>query len=634
MLRGNTKVTAPIARSKLLTLGSAGFALALILSVFIFARATYGEFRWIAPIAAAAVNLCIVAMGAWLTGAPAKQTDRVVQEPGTGTRNVTRLVFWRRQVSRACMWLRAVCWWPWLVVLSASGALLLCAATGFIFDRRPLAQSPNARTVMTVGCCMALALALATLIVERAFAAQVTRNRANLLIAGMLRALLIVTLVGAACAALDAWQGVDARWLAIVGASLPAAIACEFLLRVVANWFTPPEVGAAPLTPVSSAIARWLTRPHATPAELGEALHRRYGIDLRQNWVISSTVRLLPGACVAFVAAAWLLSGVSVLQSDQRAVYERFGAAVSVWQPGLHVGFPWPFGHTRLLENGAVHQIVISNIGGDAGDARAAAPLVAADARTPEQLDRMWDVAHPWETTQVIAGGKGHQQNFEVVNADVRIDYRIGQTDAAARASQYRFNDAPSLIRSIGSREVLRYLASHTLDVLVETRQTVIADAIRQAVAQQLDALGSGIEVLAVVLESVHPPAGASAAWHNVQASQIRAVASVAQARGLAATVVGSARESATSGIDAASASAAETLSAARARQISFTADIAAQSAGGQAFPFEYYLHALQKGLQSANLTVIDDGLVGGHRATIDLRAYNAGDAAGAKRLY
>ncbi|WP_377690352.1 SPFH domain-containing protein [Paraburkholderia dipogonis] len=450
----------------------------------------------------------------------------------------------------------------------------------------------------------------------------------------MLRALLIVTLAGAACAALDAWQAVDARWLAILIALLPAAMACEFLLRVMASWFTPPEVRARPLATASSTIAHCLTRPYATPAELGEALHRRYGIDLRQNWVISSTVRLLPGACVGFVAAAWFLSGVSVLQPDQRAVYERFGAPVTVWQPGLHVGLPWPFGRTRVLENGAVHQIVISAVSGDAGDTGAAAPLVAADARTPEQLDRMWDVAHPWETAQVIAGGKAHQQNFEVVNADVRIDYRIGQNDAAARASQYRFTDAPSLIRSIASREVLRYLASHTLDVLVETRQTVIADAIRQAVARQLDALGSGIEVLAVVIESVHPPAGASAAWHNVQASQIRAVASVAQARGLAAKVVGSAHESATTGIDAASASAAETLSAARARQISFAADIAAQSAGGQAFPFEYYLHALQKGLQSANLTVIDDRLVGGSRATIDLRAYNAGDAAGAKRLY
>ena len=52
---------------------------------------------------------------------------------------------------------------------------------------------------------------------------------------------------------------------------------------------------------------------------------------------------------------------------------------------------------------------------------------------------------------------------------------------------------------------------------------------------------------------------------------------------------------------------------------------VAAQ-AGGPAFVLEYYLHNLQKGLQNAHVTVIDDRLVEGNRATIDLRSYGAGD--------
>jgi hypothetical protein len=42
---------------------------------------------------------------------------------------------------------------------------------------------------------------------------------------------------------------------------------------------------------------------------------------------------------------------------------------------------------------------------------------------------------------------------------------------------------------------------------------------------------------------------------------------------------------------------------------------------------------SLQKGLVDAQATVIDDRLMQGNRATIDLRPYGAGNAAGAKRI-
>lgn len=632
MQRGEVEVAGFGSRNILVTLAGASFGLGALLTVVVFARATWTEFRWLCPIAAAALNVGLVALGAQRSSAPARHRASATGQAITWT--LLRPTSWRAAIALAGKRLRMIRGWPWLVILCGALTLLLCVATWIVFERRPPAVSPNARTVVTLACGAALALAFVTLIAERFFAAEASRSAAGVPLAVALRALLFVTLAGAASAALFAWSRADARWLALVAALLPAAIACEFVLRAVLMWFSPPGVGSAPLDVVNSAIGRLLMRPLASSGTLGETMRHRFGIDLRQSWVIRSTLRMAPVACVTLVVVAWLLSGVSVLQPDQRAVYERFGAPAAVWQPGPHVGLPWPFGRARLLENGAVHQVVVSSAGGDAGVANVAAPLIHADARTPEQLDRLWDVAHPWETTQVIAGGNGKRQNFEIVSADVRLDYRIRQDDAAARASQYRFADAPALIRAIASREVVRYLASHALDALVQTRQTVIADAIRQSVQQQFDTLGSGIEVVAVVIESVHPPAGASSAWHNVQAAQIRAAASVAQARGLAATVVGSAQETAAASIDTASAAAAETLSAAQARQTTFTADVAARQAGGPAFPFEYYPHALQKGLQNANLTVIDDRLVGGNRATIDLRAYNTGDAAGAKRLY
>ncbi|WP_322053910.1 protease modulator HflK [Paraburkholderia bannensis] len=610
-----------------------------VLTFFVCLRSSWAELRWLAPLTAMWLDVMLVAIGCErnmmvMAGAARKQTSR---DARPATWNPLKRATWRAIAGWTWGRLRVVRWWPWCVLAGALGSLMLCAATVFVFDRHAAATGTQVRNIMALACGTVLAMAFVTLVIERVIAARVPVQHADTVLAGALRIALVVALACAASAGLYLWRGVDSRWLAMAIALLPALVASEFAVRATLAWFTPPRASASSLALVDSTVVHWLVRPPASPAELGESLRSRFGIDLRQSWVVHSTLRMLPAACVALVAAGWLLSGVTILQPEQRAVYERFGAPRAVWQPGLHMGLPWPFGLARVIDNGAVHQIVVSDIADVANvadRASIAAPLIPADARAPEQLDRLWDVAHPWETSQVIAGANAQQQNFEIVSADVRLDYRIGASEADARAALYRAANIADVTRAIANREIVRYLASHTLDALVEARQTVIADAIRQATQQQLDRLGSGIEVTAVVIESVHPPAGASAAWHGVQAAQIRTAASVAEAHGLAATLVGTAHEQAQASVAEANASAAETLSAAHIQQTTFSADIAAQQAGGPAFAFEYYLRNLQQGLQNANLTVIDDRLVSDKRATIDLRSFNAGDAAGARKLF
>lgn len=493
-----------------------------------------------------------------------------------------------------------------------------------------LAQAP----LFVAGAC-ALALAFGVLLVERIYAHDGKRAASALALSALLRVLLVAALGAAASVALSAYAAMSPTWLVRSVAVLSGAVAIELAARAAWAWFSAPVPQPDETWTLASTIAQTL-RPRARPlAALDEQLRARYGIDLRQNWALQSFARLLPLTLGVMLLAGWLLGGVTILGPDQRAVYERFGAPVAVWQPGLHVGLPWPFGRARVIDNGAIHQLIVSGSAGDdpaAGQrATPAAAAVPADGRTPVQLDRLWDVAHPWETTQVIAGTSSDQQAFQVVSADVRLDYRIGLSDAAARAALYRAVDLDQTVRAIANREVVRYLASRTLPALLDTPQTAMAATLRGVVQHELDRAIGGIEVVAVVIESVHPPAGAAAAYHGVQAAQIRAEASVVEARGFAAATVGGAQREALEAIAQGSANGADALAAARVQQASFDADVIAQGLGGPAFAFEYYLHALQKGLQNANLTVIDDRLASGNRATFDLRPLTPATAKGVR---
>jgi regulator of protease activity HflC (stomatin/prohibitin superfamily) len=602
--------------------------LGAMFAVLSFAWVLPLDVRWYAPLACVWLDVFIIANGARLAA-----QGRSVRVRTANWRLFARTA-WRaarRQHGSAAFFVavRSISWQPWGVLASAGVAMLATAAAWLPLPPATLMRALVAPAWPIANGAILMMVAFATLIAERSFQAQADRSSSCASIARTLRASLAVTLLAAASSAWLAYFGNTPDWLLRVATGFSVAIALELALRAALLLFVAPgnraRIAKVPTSTIASLI-RWRPSPLAA---FGAALQQRYGIDFRQNWALSSFVRLLPAAAAAVVVGGWLLTAVAVLSPEQRAVYERFGKPAAVWQPGLHVGLPWPFGKVRLVDNGAVHQLIVS---GGADNSSVAAPSVHADDPAPDALNRLWDVSHPWETSQLIAGASGDQQNFRIVSADVRLDYRIGASDADARAALYRASDAESVVRAIANREVVHYLASHTLESLLETRQTAIADAMRTNVQRQLDRLGAGIEVVAVVIESIHPPAGAAGAYHAVQAAQVRAQASVARARAYAATELGDAREQAERAVAQAQGSAAEAHSRARSQQIDFDADVDATRLGGPAYAFEYYLRKLQNGLHDAHLTVIDDRLAQGNRATLDLRAYPAGDLAGIAR--
>ncbi|WP_412026264.1 protease modulator HflK [Burkholderia cepacia] len=615
----------PAGRDALVAVAGAAALLVAALGTLSAVDVLPADLRWCAPLASAWCNVFVVAIGVLLAG----RARRHPPEESAASLLVDWLgsAFRRKQEPEHHdnPWpaiAAAIDWRPWAVTagaaLSVALAMLAWQPPSPVMLIRAMA-APEPTLAAGAAC---IVLAFLTLVSERHHAAAAGGSAVAASLTRVLRVALVTALAGAIAAAWFAFQHRAADGLVHAVALLNAAVAAELAIRGVLSWFAVPRGAVVP----TSAIAGLLSRRPSPFASLGAELRHRYGIDLRQSWGWRSFVRLLPGALGATVACAWLLTAVVVLNPEQRAVYERFGAPVAVWQPGLHVGLPWPFGRARIVDNGAVHQVAIA---GSANDGGADARAVPADGPTPERLDRLWDVPHPWDTTQVIAGANGDRQNFQIVNADVRVDYRLGPTDADARAALYRTIDPESTVRVSANRELVHYLASHTLESLLETNQAAMADHLKRAIQQQLDQLQSGVDVISVVIESVHPPTGAAAAFHDVQAAQIRALGSVAQARGFAAGLLGDAQQQALVRVARAEAQAGDTLASARVQRIDFDAEVVAYRLGGPAFPFEYYLDRLQRGLRNARMTIIDDRLADGTRATVDLRNTPAGDLAG-----
>ncbi|WP_460926684.1 protease modulator HflK [Pseudomonas sp. MC6] len=508
------------------------------------------------------------------------------------------------QIGAATLWLGG---WALLVALSIEqvwNLALPAAAVGLS---------------ATVGAALALLLAFGLLVLERQLAQE---NPAQWPEAGSLaqltRVAIISLVLGALCLL---FAGENAVWpvrVSVLMGILPGLVAIELLLRAVLSVFSPRREQLEPTLLARSFVADMLRWPPQPLLALQHELHNRFGIDLRQIWAFSYMRRAFLPVLALVAVVGWLLTGIHEIPLQGRGIYERFGKPVQVFGPGLHTGLPWPLGRVLIVENGVVHELATS-----VGESPAPLQADPAEGPAPITANRLWDASHVNDKSQVIASSRGAQQSFQIVNMDVRFVYRIGLTDQAALAATYNSADVPTLIRSTASRILVHDFASRTLDGLLGEDRVGLGEEIGRAVQSDLQQLNSGVEILATVVEAIHPPAGAANAYHSVQAAQIGAQALISRERGAAAEASNQAQLQASLARDQASANARETSATAQAADLKFTAEQKAYASAGQAFVLEQYLGQLGQGLSKAKLLVLDHRLGGSSNGpTIDLRTF------------
>jgi regulator of protease activity HflC (stomatin/prohibitin superfamily) len=289
-----------------------------------------------------------------------------------------------------------------------------------------------------------------------------------------------------------------------------------------------------------------------------------------------------------------------------------------VLRPGLHLLLPWPFGQVRHVEFGVVHAV---SVGVATGGTAMPPDTSTADGAAPPSTNRLWDQKAASETSYMIASRSAGRESFETVSADIGVLYRIGLDDDSARRALYGVAEPDALVRALSGRLLAQFFANRTLDEVLGARREQVATQLRDSLQAELDAQRSGVEVVALVVESMHPPGGAAAAYRSVQAAQIIASTRQAEETGRAHSTLSVAARDAHDVRDQAHALAAELIGAAESERWQSDADVLAYRDGGRAFLLERYFSNLLPALASAALEIVDDRLGRPDMPIIDLRA-------------
>jgi regulator of protease activity HflC (stomatin/prohibitin superfamily) len=399
-------------------------------------------------------------------------------------------------------------------------------------------------------------------------------------------------------------------------------VCIELCLRASAQWFLPPKDMEDIRAPVASVLAGVISGRSLAPARLGSAIRTQFGMDFSRSWALRFMRAASLPVFLLMLGLCWFLTGVTRVDLNERGSYERLGVPVAMLGPGLHLVLPWPFGVVRHVEYGVIHAESISY------DAQGAASDVTdhstAEGEPPMTANRLWDSEQPSDVSYIIASGDAARQSFETVSASVRVLYRVGLNDAGARDALYATADQAGLLHVLAGRLLSRFFTTRTLPDVLGENQGEISSELKTQLQSALDALHAGTEVVSVVIEAVHPPAGAASAYRAVQAAEIAANTEIANETGRAQTTKSVAERTARSTIDDADGNAAETVSGAQVDLIGIEADDRPFRADREPFLLERYFSDIRTSLKNVPMEIIDHRLNAGSLPTIDLRPLGA----------
>ncbi len=211
-------------------------------------------------------------------------------------------------------------------------------------------------------------------------------------------------------------------------------------------------------------------------------------------------------AYIIFLAAlaVWLLSGIYVIQEGEEGIIYRFGRLSKLGAaPGLHFHIPAPVERLERVPVAVVQRVEIGfrTRGRAAGSARA----------------YQWESRHQTGTYEKrLDESLLFTGDENIIDINTVIQFRVSDP------LKYVLNiEKPALlVGAFGEASIRRTVSIHQIELLLTTDRPGIEEGVKAMLQSLLDESGSGIEVVTVELQDVHPPIEVVGAFRDVASAR------------------------------------------------------------------------------------------------------------------
>lgn len=311
-------------------------------------------------------------------------------------------------------------------------------------------------------------------------------------------------------------------------------------------------------------------------------LEESTGITMRGLWSIKLVKHILPYTVISIVVLLWLSTGIVQVESYQQAAVYRLGHLLpETLEPGIHFVFPAPIDKVVCRNTDTVNKMTIGY-------------------RSSEDSDNTWTASHGDSEYRLLLGGGN-----ELVSVNLRIEYKINDL------YKYLSNcSAPeSLLEASAYELVTDRMISTDLTTLLSVDRAAFADNFHDELDRKIGEYNIGIDVVSVVLESIHPPIDIAEIYQRTISAGIDAEKYILNAKALAAVTIAKAEKSYDTAVKQANAENYTKVANARSEVAEFMAGVEAHKSYPDAYTYYKYLNAIRRAYGNAKIVIVGEGI-------------------------
>lgn len=320
-------------------------------------------------------------------------------------------------------------------------------------------------------------------------------------------------------------------------------------------------------------------------------LEENTGITMRGLWSVKLMGKLIAPSLIAIFLLFWISTGIVEIGSGQAGALYNFGKLSSEpLDPGLHLTLPWPFGKTVIYNTDEVSSITIGY-------------------RSDTSSDNVWTQTHGSEEYELLLGG-----GEELVSINLCIEYRISDLN------DYLVNCAnPVAILEASAYELVADKTIVTdLNTLLSVDREAFAADFKTDLIEKISVRNTGLEIVSVVLESIHPPLGIADIYQRLVSAEIEAQTRIMNAKAAAIVKICEAESNYASTVSTATAEQLSKIAEAQSEVAVFMASVAADNEYRDAYRYYKYMNAVIKYYENGKIVILGSGVDDGRIVIVE----------------
>ena len=278
---------------------------------------------------------------------------------------------------------------------------------------------------------------------------------------------------------------------------------------------------------------------------------------------------------LAVFVALYILSGIYVVQPNERGVVLRFGKVIhDRVGPGIHYRYPYPI---ERVERPNVTEIRRMSIG-------------------YKLKDSIRGISPPPEEMQFLTGDEN------IIDIRMLIQYIVKDPGVFL----FSFIEPHWMVRKEGEAALTRIVGATGVDGVLTTEKHVIQELVKKEMQLALDAHGCGIDIQSAQLQEVSPPSEVAFAFKEVASAREDRNKLVNEAKGYRNNLIPNARGQAAKSRKAARAYRTEKINMAQGDAARFLSMLAEYRNAKELTSTRLYIEAMEEILPRVKKYIVD----------------------------